>query len=46
MPDDINERFDLSDVVPVRARESEDDHELDDLVAELASSFSRHRRDR
>ena len=33
MDDDIHERFDLSDVVPTQ---TEDDHELDDLVAELA----------
>ena len=35
MDDDIHEKFDLSDVMPVQ---TEDDHELDDLVTELAIS--------
>ena len=40
--DDIHEKFDLSDVVPARRHESEDDHELDDLLADLISRRRDH----
>lgn len=37
----VHERFDLSDVVPARAREAEDDHELDEIVAEINRRLGR-----